>query len=147
MSNSKIYFCLSVILFFIYFDLSAQTYSCCQQVSEGCPEECCRRDQNCCVDCYFEWADSPFYRYRILNDKTSQSFMFFHPAFQQISLRQSLWHNFAYQKPQDQKYAMQVIALYEESIDSKRVANYFLPFQKCNDTRILHFQRFHPVIE
>jgi len=59
--------------------------------------------------------------------------MLFHPAYQQIAIRQSLWHNFVYNKTNNQVNGLQLIALYEQSIDTKATAKYFLPFQKCDD--------------
>jgi len=59
--------------------------------------------------------------------------MLFHPAYQQVAMRQSLWHNFVYNKTNDQTSALQLIAFYEQSIDSKATAKYFLPFRKCDD--------------
>jgi len=96
----------------------------------------CPVDSSCCNDqCYYSYPNSgsPFYRYRIKEDKTSQSFMFFHPAYQQTAMRQSLWHNFVYNKTNEQSSAFQLIAFYEQSIDSKATAKYFLPFYKCDD--------------
>jgi len=93
----------------------------------------CYPDSSCASQCYYSYPDSPFYRYRLKKDKTSQTFMFLHPAYQQTAMRQSLWHNFVYNKSKKQNNAFQLIAFYEQSIDSKSTAKYFLPFQKCND--------------
>jgi len=88
----------------------------------------------CCqTQCFYSSPGSPFFKYRIKEDKSSQSFMLFHPIFEQTAIRQSLWHNFAYNKTNCQTSAFQVIALYEQSTDSNKTANYFLPYLRCDN--------------
>ncbi len=96
----------------------------------------CYTDACCNDQCYFSYPNSgsPFYRYRIKEDKTSQSFMLFHPTYQQAAMRQALWHNFVYNKTNKQANAFQLISFYDQSIDTKATAKYFLPFRKCDDS-------------
>lgn len=66
-------------------------------------------------------------------ERNSQTFMTTRPINQNIAATQSGWHTILYNKPGKNKISFQCYSIYQASIDSKKNARYFLPFECKNE--------------
>ncbi|MEX2437969.1 MAG: hypothetical protein WD449_01815 [Candidatus Babeliales bacterium] len=60
-----------------------------------------------------------------LPDFSSQTFIYPRPLFNNLAARQSIWHRYYYEKAGDASAALQILGMYQETIASNNVTNYF----------------------
>ncbi|MFZ5953995.1 MAG: hypothetical protein ACOYT8_02715 [Candidatus Dependentiae bacterium] len=80
-----------------------------------------------CMASVLKGSSYEFLRFRSPNLKTSQSFMFTHPIYQNVPAWQSVWHNFIYNKRGPLKASFQIRGMYQQSLSDERTIQYFLP--------------------
>jgi len=76
------------------------------------------------------------YKHKINDDEFSKTFMYTHPANQNLSMMQAGWHTFIYNKKTKNKTAAQFISFYEESLPNLRTGIYFLPVVCSNKVEV-----------